>query len=116
MARSPEHLELRRLLGERIPEGGEDFDTMFFDDEIEQFLEKGASLPHPVEAAAYYGWKSKAGELANLTNVIEGNSSREMAELHAQALRMMREYMGFVPTPGRGMAIVSKIRRPGVTS
>lgn len=103
--------QLRLLLGERIPEGGTGFDTMFSDDEIDHFLEQGSGV---VKAAAYHGWVAKAAELANYTNVIEGNSSREMAELHRQALRMIDRYAGYVSTPSRGRARIGRIVRPGV--
>lgn len=107
---------LRQLLGERIPPGGVATDTMFTEEEIDEFLAQGSSMPNPIEAAAYYGWQSKAAETANYVNVIEGNSSREMGELHRQALRMVAQYAGFVPAPGRGKAVVGRIRRPGVNS
>jgi len=102
---------LRMLLGERIPEGGTGFDTMFSDNEIQHFLDAGGSN---IKAAAYHGWVAKAAELANYTNVIEGNSSREMAELHRQALRMIDRYAGYVSTPSRGRARIGRIVRPGV--
>lgn len=104
---------LRQLLGERIPPGRTAEDTMFSEEEIEAFLDKGAGV---IEAAAYYGWQAKAAELSNYVNVIEGNSSREMGELHRQALRMVTQYAGFVPAPGRGKAVVGRIRRPGVNA
>lgn len=107
---------LRQLLGERIPPGKTPEDTMFSEEEIEEFLLKGSDMPNPIEAAAYYGWQSKAAELSNYVNVIEGNSSREMGELHRQALRMVTQYAGFVPAPGRGKAVVGRIRRPGVNA
>lgn len=110
------HAQLRLLLGERIPEGKTGFDTMFSDEEIDEFLAKGAGMPSPIEAAAYYGWQAKAAELSNYVNVIEGNSSREMGELHRQALRMVQQFAGFVPAPGRGKAVVGRIRRPGVNA
>jgi hypothetical protein len=102
---------LRMLLGERIPADGADADTMFSDEEIELFLVEGHGS---VKAAAYHGWVAKAAELANLTNVIEGNSSREMAELHRQALRMIDRYSGYASTPSRGRARIGRIVRPGV--
>lgn len=108
--------KLRQLLGERIPPGRTAEDTMFSEEEIEEFLAEGSTMPRPIEAAAYYGWQSKAAELSNYVNVIEGNSSREMGELHRQALRMVTQYAGFVPAPGRGKAVVGRIRRPGVNT
>lgn len=106
-----ENEKLRQLLGERIPSDGAADDTMFSDEEIEDFLVRGHRV---LEAAAYHGWEAKAAELANYTNVIEGNSSREMAELHRHALRMMDRYAGYVVTPSRGRARIGRIVRPGV--
>lgn len=103
--------ELRSLLGEEIPQDGAADDTMFSDEMVAHFLAKGHGV---VEAGAYYGWRAKAANLANLANVIEGNSSREMGELHAHATRMMDRYAGYVPTPSRGRARIGRIVRPGV--
>jgi len=101
---------LRQLLGENIPEGGTEDDTMFSDEQIEDFLNQGNS---DIDASAYYGWKAKMAELANLVNVTEGNSSREMGELHKAAKRMTDMYAGFAPTSGRGRVKVGRIRRRG---
>lgn len=103
--------ELRQLLGERIPVDGAAEDTMFSEEEIDNFLTKGHGVLY---AAAFHGWTAKASELANYTNVIEGNSSREMAELHRQALRMVDRFAAYVPTPSRGRARIGRISRPGV--
>ena|SRR5687767_14243107 len=102
---------LRMLLGERIPADGVDTDTMFSEEEIQLFLLEGHGS---VKAAAYHGWVAKAAELANLANVIEGNSSREMSELHRQALRMVDRFSGHASTPSRGRARIGRIVRPGV--
>jgi hypothetical protein len=101
---------LRLLLGEPIPPGGVAAETMFSEEEIESFLSKANGH---VEQAAYYGWQAKMAQYANLVNVIEGNSSREMGELHKGAKRMVDLYAGFAPTPGRGRARIGRISRPG---
>src|SRR5689334_20008051 len=92
---------LRLLLGEPIPPGGVAEDTMFSDEEVLDLLTR--SNGH-IEAAAYYGWQEKMAQFANLANIIEGNSSREMGELHKNAKRMVDLYAGYAPTPGRGRA------------
>jgi hypothetical protein len=99
---------VRALVGESIPIGGSSADTMFSDEEIEDFLEEGGSDPN---AAAYYGWMEKAANYANLVNVNEGNAAREMSDLHRQAIRMADRYVGYVPTPSRGRARMGKIVR-----
>lgn len=99
---------VRSLLGEAIPASGTDADTMFSDDEIEDFLEEGFQ---DVNAAAYFGWREKAANYSNMVNVNEGNAAREMSDLHRQALRMMAIYVGYVETPSRGRARMGNIVR-----
>lgn len=99
---------LRQLLGESIPPGGSDADTMFTDAEIEDFLELGLGV---VEAGAYYGWQAKMANYANLVTVNEGNAARELTELHRNAKRMLDEFRGFVASPSRGRARIGNITR-----
>lgn len=101
-----EHLRL--LLGEQIPEGGQDTDTMFSDQEISHFLSEGND---DVRAGAYWGWLAKMGNYSNLANVSEGNAARELGELHKAAQRMVTQYSGYVETSGRGRARVGRIVR-----
>lgn len=105
-----DHERLRLLLGEPIPPGGVATDTMFTEEEVQALLDQANGH---VEQAAYYGWQAKMAQFANLVNVIEGNSSREMGELHRNASRMVTQYAGFAPTPGRGRARIGRISRPG---
>jgi len=102
---------VRALIGEPIPAGGSDADTMFTDDEIEDFLEEGHQ---EVKAAAYHGWLEKAANYANLVNVNEGNAARELSDLHRQALRQVDRYVAYVETPGRGRARMGNITREGL--
>ena len=110
--RSPDE-QLRALLGEAIPAGGDASSTMFSEDEISDLLEKGtaANFDYPIEAGAYYGWLEKMANYANLVTVNEGNAMRELTELHRNAQRMVDRYIGYVPTPGRGRARVGRISR-----
>lgn len=101
---------LRMLLGEQIPSGGQDTDTMFTDQEIEHFLTEGFQDP---KAAAYHGWLAKMANFANLANISEGNASRELGELHKAAQRMVDRYAGYASTPGRGRARIGRISRTG---
>jgi hypothetical protein len=112
MTRTPEE-QLRALLGEAIPAGGSDSDTMFSTSEISDLIEKGtaSNFDFPMEAAAYYGWLEKMANYANLVTVNEGNAMRELTELHRNAQRMVDRYIGYVPTPGRGRARVGRISR-----
>lgn len=82
---------LRSLLGEEIPAGGTEADTLFTDEKIEDvLLASGGDL----DAAALSGWRIKAAKLSDLVNVTEGNSSRAMSDLHKNALAMVKYYEG----------------------
>ena len=60
MAPSPElRTRLRKLLDERIPDGGRDTDTRLLDEDLDEILTESAS----VFAAAAMGWTVKAGML-----------------------------------------------------
>ena len=75
---------VRSRLGERIPEGGSEADTLFTNQEIQDLLD-GRSI----EEAVLEGWKTKAGLLSDLVDTAEGTSKRAMSDLHANALRMV---------------------------
>lgn len=80
---------LRRKLGENIPAGGSDADTMFTNVEVQALLDDSGS---DVTKAALEGWRAKAAEYSNLVNVSEGNSQRQMSDLHKHALTMIDYY------------------------
>jgi hypothetical protein len=77
---------LRSQLGERIPVGGTDADTMFTDAEIIDLL----SYSNP----ELEGWRRKAAEFANLVDTTEGTSKRAMSQLHANALNQIDRLEG----------------------
>lgn len=101
---------LRVKLGQEIPVGGTDQDTMFTDEQIEDLLEE---TNNDISAAAYWGWDAIAAKYVHLVSVSEGNASREMTELHRNALRMRDRYAGYVVTPSRGRARIGKLVRYG---
>lgn len=102
---------LRGLISERIPVGGQDSDTMFTDDEIEDFLGRGGGN---VEAAAYHGWLAKAAEFSNLADVNEGNSARNFSDMAANALKMVELYSSAAGVgTDRGRVRSKKIVRSG---
>jgi len=102
-----ENEQLRQLLGETIPEGGTDADTLFTDDEIQSYLDATSS----VDRAAYEGWRVKAARLSNLVDVTEGNASRKMSDLHAQAMSMVRQFERATAGPTEGRTRIGRIRR-----
>lgn len=104
---------LRQLLGESIPAGGVDEDTLFSDDMIDDILTR---YPDIYEAAAE-GWRIKAAKLADLVNTNESGTSRSMSDLHKHALEMAKYFGGQSVTVGeaavdRGRVKIRNITRP----
>lgn len=104
---------LRSLLGEEIPAGGSDVDTMFSDEKIYDLV---AVAGGKLGQAALAGWQIKAAKYARLADVTEGNSSRAMSKLYANAMAMVKYYTGNDPNPaddflGRGRVVVGTISR-----
>lgn len=81
---------LRQLLGESIPVGGGEDDTLFTEATIDDLLERFPDL----EDATREGWKIKAAELANLVTTAEAGAKRELSDLHEQAMKMVNFYGG----------------------
>lgn len=87
---------VRRQLGERIPQGGTDADTMFTDQEILDLLTESGG---DVEAAVAEGWKVKTAEAVDLVNTQEGTSKRNLSDVHEHALGMVK-----ATGPGGGLS------------
>lgn len=100
--------KLRQLLGESIPEGGQAGDTLFSEAEIAQLL---VDTDSNLDLAAHEGWKIKAANFANLVNVTEGNASRAMSDLAANAARMVSMYARSSAGPTEGRTRLGRIRR-----
>lgn len=107
--------KLRQLLGEQVPDGGRDSDTLFKDTEIEDFL-LGVELGDPdgMERAVYEGWRAKAAKLSNLVDNTEGNVQRKFSQLHDQALEMIKTYQRSSGGPTEGRTRVGRARRQPV--
>jgi hypothetical protein len=99
---------VRRLLGESIPEGGSESDTLFTDAEIDDFLLLGGNN---LERATYEGWRAKAARLSDLVNITEGNASRAMSDAHKHALDMVKQFARSAGGPTEGRTRIGKIRR-----
>lgn len=79
----------RQLIGEVIPPGGTEADTLFTNEQVSQILfDSGDNM----NRAVYEGWRIKAAHLANLVDVTDGNASREMSQLLDHAQDMIRIY------------------------
>lgn len=100
--------QLRKLLGEEIPEGGTPEDTLFSDEELQLLLD---SNPGNLERAAYDGWKTKAAHFANLVDVTDGNASRAMSDLMDNADKMVKMYQRSSAGPTEGRTRIGRIRR-----
>lgn len=99
---------LRGLLGEPVPEGGTQNDTLFTDEVINDLLLKANG---DLDRAAFEGWRHKAAHFANLVDVTEGNSSRAMSDLLKNAESMVRYYLRSSSGPTEGRTRVGRIRR-----
>lgn len=94
---------VRDLLGEPIPEGGSDTDTLFSSQKITDLLTDAGG---DVEAAVAEGWRVKAALLADLVDTTEGTSKRAMSNLHKNALAMAQA--SGTPSPTRLQKIVRR--------
>lgn len=99
---------LRSLLGEEVPDGGTDSDTLFSDEKIDDLL---LLAGQDVERAAYEGWRIKAAKLSDLVDITEGNASRAMSDAHKHALDMIRHFQRSSGGPTEGRTRIGSIRR-----
>lgn len=79
---------LRTLLGESIPTGGSDADTLFTDEQIDDLLTRYGT---PNDSLGE-GWAIKAAALADLVDTTEGSSVRKMSQAHEAALKQAASY------------------------
>ncbi len=107
--------KLRKLLDERIPEGGSDADTRFTDADIDELLIETANI---YEAAAT-GWTMKAAmfqrELGQIESYAVGQERYDMRKLKDMldyALKMADTYSRMA-TSGMGSMIL-RIQPPEV--
>lgn len=107
--------KLRQLLGEQVPEGGAEADTLFTDEEIEDLLEGVADGDKDaMERAVYQGWRVKAAKLSNLVDTTEGNVQRKFSQLLKNAQDMIKLYGRTSGGNTEGRARVGRARRAGV--
>lgn len=102
---------LRALLGEDIPPGGADTDTLFKDTEIASLVSVWGSA----DAAKARGWEVKAARLADLVDITEGSTARRMSKAFDHALGMAKALnAGDIGSgPGTvGNAHLHRIERP----
>lgn len=99
---------LRMLLGEVIPSGGTETDTLFTDEQILDLLARHGT---PGNCCAE-GWSTKAALLASMIDIADGDSKESMSQLHTNAIRMAKYHTENPPTSSPGTSFV-KINRGG---
>ena len=108
-------IKLRKLLDERIPEGGSDSDTRFSDADIDELLIDAINI---YEAAAA-GWTIKAGmfqrELGQIESYAVGQERYDMRKLQDMvnyALKMAETYSHMATS--RMGSVILKFKPPEV--
>lgn len=97
---------LRLKIGESIPAGGTEADTLFTDAQLENWLDTNSTI----ESAALEAWQAKQAALANLVNVTDGAAARQLSDAFDHAARMVAYYDKLVNGRG-GRTRVGKIVR-----
>lgn len=107
--------KLRKLLDERIPEGGSDTDTRFSDTDLDELLVEATNI---YEAAAT-GWTMKAAmfqrELGQIESYSVGQERYDMRKLQDMvdyALKMAETYSRMVTS--RMGSVILKFKPPEV--
>lgn len=107
--------KLRKLLDERIPEGGSDTDTRFSDTDLDELLVEATNI---YEAAAT-GWTMKAAmfqrELGQIESYSVGQERYDMRKLQDMvdyALKMAEAYSRMVTS--RMGSVILKFKPPEV--
>lgn len=108
MADADQILLLRGRLGETIPPGGTEADTLFSDDQVGQWVDSTPSMAD----ATVEGWEAKMAHWAGLVNVTDGAASREFSDLMEHAEIMINMYRKQTISGTRGRARIGKIIRP----
>lgn len=106
-----ENEKLRQLLGESIEVDETEDDTLFTDEEIQDFLDRANSN---LDRAAFDGWRAKAAKLSNLVDTSEGNSQKKFSQLLDGANDMVKMYQRSSTGATEGRSRVGRIRRPAV--
>jgi len=107
---------LRKLLDERIPEGGSATDTGFADNDLDELLSESAS----VFGAAAMGWTMKAGmlqsEMGDVERLTLGQETEQLVSLRDRltyALAMSDKYAAMAKAQGSG-SLMLRVKPPEV--
>lgn len=109
---------LRAYVGERIPVGGSDTDTLFTTDEINDlminFQGPFAGTPEGLYLAAAEGWERKASYYADQADHEQGGSKDMLSQLNTKAIAEADRYRSLAYD--RRIPRIGKISRPGTTT
>ena len=101
-------IDVRENLGEVVPAGGTEADTLFTDVQISSWIDQGKGQAY----ATLTGWRKKMAHYANLVNVTDGAASRTFSDLFDHAVTMVRQWEGIIVSPAtKGRTRVGKIVR-----
>jgi len=107
---------LRKLLDERIPEGGSTASTRFTDNDLDELLLESSSI----FGAASMGWTMKAGmmqsEMGDIEQITAGQETERLVSLKERlgyALTMAENYKVLARSQGSGSLMLG-IRQPEV--
>lgn len=79
----------RTKLGERVPPGGSENDTLFTDNVLQEMLDRAGDNEYRALADA---WGTKAGLLAEMIDTDETGSTRKYSQLYAHAFKQWQNY------------------------
>lgn len=99
--------DLRVKLGEIIPSGGTESDTMFTNAQISSWIDSTSNIA----TAAVEGWEAKLAQWASLVTVIDGAAARELSDLMDHGELMLKYYTRKALGPARTRSRVGKIIR-----
>lgn len=105
----PETTDVTRLrlkLGESIPAGGTESDTLFSAEQLQSFISGNSTF----DGAVLEAWEAKLAILANLVNVTDGAASRELSDAFDHANDMVA-YYGKKSNGRSGRSRIGKIVR-----
>lgn len=94
MADPADITELRLLVAEVIPEGGDETNTLFLDSQLNSIYDRAGNLA----GAAADAWRAKAASLARLVDAAEGDSFRKLSQRFTNAQKMIEVWSGVAST------------------
>jgi hypothetical protein len=92
------------------PEPTDGTEPEYSNEQLQAALDESNGDP---ERAAAEVWRWKAARAAGMVDVVEGNASRAMSDLHGHAIAMVKQFENSTPGPTEGRTRIGRIRRRG---